>query len=269
MAAPVLDARAVSRFILCPDPGRGSFTQTYDAEPPVEAGFGSVNAGSGRSLRVGGSGINGQFAKDLGAAGLPVEGFQRLHQDLMSSACADPEQLVEASRCPRGVAFACARVSSSDGRGFVAIDVFDEDARPLHLANAAMVYCIGPDRRECRSDEELLSSICTLGESIALACNAYMARAATADGAANLPPLQRVRVALVSGGKYAGKVPPESVAFHLLQGLAAGAGAEDEHRGPEYELAFADGCFGRALAQLRAEVGDESGSGGPGAETAK
>lgn len=246
---PKLDTHVLSKFVLCPNPGKGCFTSTYDAEPPVETGFGSVNAGNGRSLRVGGSGLNGQFEKDLNAAGLRVGDFQRLHQELMASACAEPGKLVEARQCPRGIAGAFARVLDADGGGFVAIDTFREDVRPLNPANVAMVYCIGPDRRELGSDAELLAAVCSLGESLARACCEYVARAAERED--ELPTLRRVRVALVSGGKYAGKVPADSVALHLLQGLAS-AVCDVGSDGPEFELAFADGCFQRALEKLSA-----------------
>lgn len=257
------DAEVLSKFILCPDPGPGGFTSTYDSAPSVDAGFGSVNAGNGRSMRLGGSGLNGQFAKDLQAAGLPTGDFQRLHQDLLSQACDEPQRLVKAKRCPRGVLAAFARVADTDGGGFVAIDIFEEDARPLHRANVAMLYCIGPDRREAASDGAFLAQLSSLGASLASACRAYAARAA---GEA-LPPLRRVRVALVSGGKYAGKVSADAVALHLLRGLAHRGAADSRGEGPVaqeddpvFELAFADAAFGRALARLRAEAQPPRGS---------
>lgn len=250
-----IDGRALASLALCPDPGRGGFTATYEREPPSE-GFASVNAGNGRSLHLGGSGLNGQFARDLGDAGLSIDKFQHVHQDLMARACAEPGALVEACDASRaGLVAAFGRVARADGAGFAAVDVFREGARPLHAANVAMVYCVGPDRRECGSDAEFLASIAELGESLALACAGYAARAASA--ASGLPPLRRVRVALVSGGKYSGKVSADLVAQHLLRGLVGGIGAG---LGPEaqasdltFELAYADACFAKALACLQSE----------------
>jgi len=249
-----LDPAALSRlrFVFCPDPGPGAFTAAFDAGPSGGRCFGSVNAGSGRSLRVGGTGLNGQFGRDLAAAGQPVPAFQRLHEGLMRLACTSPGCLVEAPPAllsgHRGVVAACARVADSDGRGFVAVDVLQEEFRPLHPANVAMVYCVGPDRRQCGSDEEFLAILEQLAEGLALACGGYSSLAAAA--APKLPPLHRVRVGLVSGGKYAGRVPKALVARSLVLGVARGAEGQDT----EYEFAYDEGVFEQVWHGMFAEA---------------
>lgn len=267
-----LDAGVLSSFVLCPDPGKGGFTATYESSPPVEQGFASVNAGSGRDLRLGGSGLNGQFARDLARAGMRTDAFRRTHQALMSAGCRDPGRLVRVDGGSAGLAAVYGRVASTDGSGFVAIDIFPEGSRPLHPANVAMVYCVGPDRRELVSDEAFLASIHRLGESLALACGEYNITSTALD----LTLLRRVRVALVSGGKYSGSVPPDMVACWLLRGLAVGASAASTGAAhapeaaaasvtipaPVYELAFADGCFQRALQGLLLEASGSGDSGG-------
>lgn len=277
---------AFDAVVLCHDPPSG-FTPTYDAQPPA-SGFASVNAGNGKSLRVGGSGLNGQFAQDLERSGLNIGAFQRVHRDLMSLACREPGTLVEApnaSSNAAGLQCAFGRVSDSHGEGFVAIDVFHRERRPFHADNVAMVYCVGPDRRDLSSDDAFLSAIRLVGEDITRACMAY-GEAAASKG---LPAISRVRLALVSGGKYSGKVPPLDVARSLLRGLLRGltangsadglvgriqtqgpdggdgrAGAkDDEVAGPPladsarplvFELAYAGGRFREAVSALKAEL---------------
>lgn len=250
-------------LVFCPDPGPGKFTATFEAAPPME-NFASVNAGSGRSLKVGGSGLNGQFEKDLASAGQPVERYQRLHQSLMTAACAAPGRLVglpsEALRSVGGAVAACfGRVASSDGRGFVAIDVFARESRPLNVENIAMVYCVGPDRRELRGDAEFLEHLAELGEGLAQVCCGYNSRLANVSELSHLPALWRVRVGLVSGGKYAGRVPKEKVARALLEGLSRGVSgfeSEADQTGGdemEFEMAFDKGVFEDAWKVLQEE----------------
>mmetsp|Transcript_6869 Transcript_6869/g.9810 ORF Transcript_6869/g.9810 Transcript_6869/m.9810 type:complete len:367 (+) Transcript_6869:63-1163(+) len=240
-------------LLLCPNPGRGSFTATYDQDPP-SAGFASVNAGNGRSLRVGGSGLNGQFRNDLKECGLPVDAFENLHQELMRAACQQPGVIVEASSgaCRRaGCEVSIARVGHRDGAGFVAVDIFEESRRPASPLNIGMVYCVGPDRREFRDDDSFLACLDDIGYGIVDVCAHYSSTAPSTH-------LQRVRVALVSGGKYAGKVRTDRVAENLLKGIMRGIlesrqlqAASDAVRGPlQFELAWADGCFEAALRKL-------------------
>jgi len=247
-------------FLFCPDPGRGNFTPTYDADPPAPH-FASVNAGSGRSLRVGGSGLNGQFEKDLAMAGQPVAEFQRVHQGLMRLACASPGSLVRAPpellQHHGGLLGAFARAADSDGHGFVVVDFFREGSRPKHTANIAMVYCVGPDRRQCSSDDEFLCSLSMLGEGVGRTCSSYNSFAIATSDVDSFMPLQRVRMGLVSGGKYAGSVPKVTVARFLLIGLARGIVGEGlplEASGFSVELAYDDGVFELAWSELCARA---------------
>lgn len=202
-AARAVDAAVLAklRVEFCPDPGRGRFTATFDAEPPPDccraaaraaAGasegqlgyFGSVNAGGGRFLRVGGTGLNGQFERDLVAAGHRTADFQRVHQELMRLARNKPGVLVAVPPAvlgaSSGLAAAFARCGpAGDGGGFVAVDVLREGQRPLHEGNAAMVYCVGPDRRECGAgpagDATFLAALHEVGVGLAQACLGYNA----------------------------------------------------------------------------------------------
>jgi len=260
-AAPqALDVESLTKLklVFCPDPGTGCFTTTYETSPSVTC-FGSVNAGSGRSLKVGGSGLNGQFEKDLHQAGQPVAKFQHVHSVLMKLAQAKPGELVEA---PADVvqkhgglvgAFAC--VADADGNGFVAIDILQEGLRPLHAANAAMVYCVGPDRRQYETDVAFLQTLRELGENFVRACGGYNALASSAPASAGLQPLHRVRVALVAGGKYAGRVEKRLVARSILEGMLGGTAHPTTEDCPEFELAYVDNIFKQAWDELQHELG--------------
>eukprot|EP00929_Paragymnodinium_shiwhaense_P016008 TRINITY_DN124118_c0_g1_i1.p1 TRINITY_DN124118_c0_g1~~TRINITY_DN124118_c0_g1_i1.p1 ORF type:complete len:365 (-),score=86.31 TRINITY_DN124118_c0_g1_i1:40-1134(-) len=248
--------------VFCKNPGPGKFTSLYEADPPME-NFASVNAGNGRKLHIGGSGINGQFERELSAARHPIAEYQKVHQLLMNLACKVPGELV---RAPEGslerhtaLTDAFAMVQDSEGHGFVVVDVFRPDLRPLHQENVAMVYCVGPDRREHSSDDSFVAALQQLGESVAHACNCYNAVVAEAHVDGSLPPLWRVRMSLVSGGKYAGKVPKPIVARTLLRGLVRGTAAATSGDGVadelEFELTYDEGVFEAAWNELR-EAGE-------------
>mmetsp|Transcript_56471 Transcript_56471/g.108968 ORF Transcript_56471/g.108968 Transcript_56471/m.108968 type:complete len:379 (-) Transcript_56471:74-1210(-) len=254
----------------CPDPGRGCFTTTFDAQPAIDSGIASVNAGS-HSLRVGGTGLNGQFERDLQTAGHRTNEFQRLHQCLMRLAQQSPGVPVAAPAAALerhgGLLAAVARCSKQDGAGFVAVDVFAEAYRPLHQANTSMVYCVGPDRRNCRNDDEFLEALEDLGEGVLLTCVGYNELASARDdsGRPSLPQLERVRMGLVSGGKYAGRVSKAVVARALLLGLSRGAAAISMPSGmqditlsrssvPVFEFAFDEGIFEKTWHELHGSV---------------
>lgn len=244
-------ARLTVEFLFCPDLGRGHFTGTYEAAPLQR--FGSVNAGSGRSLRVGGSGLNGQFERDLANAGQPIAPFQRVHQQLSRLAARSPGHLVEVpapalSQVHRGLDGAFAMVSA-EGGDFVAIDVFREDVRPLHPSNVAMLYCVGPDRRDFQEDAPFLAKLSQVARGLARTCYAYNQHVQS-EGA--LPSLQRVRVGLVSGGKFAGKVTKAEVAWAFLEGLIRGITSAGEWGDFSFEFAFDEGVFERAWSEMQA-----------------
>mmetsp|Transcript_6645 Transcript_6645/g.10258 ORF Transcript_6645/g.10258 Transcript_6645/m.10258 type:complete len:135 (+) Transcript_6645:3-407(+) len=103
-------------------------------------------------------------------------------------------------------------------------------------------------RRQYGSDAEFLEALEQLGQGLAVTCGGY---SSTAE-AAKLPRLRRVRVGLVGGGKYAGKVPKVLVARSLLRGVARGAAEQEED--VEYEFAYDEGVFEKAWQELQAEV---------------
>lgn len=197
----------------------------FDAQPSME-NFASANIGVGGSLEDGGVGLDGQFDSALADAGHSPGDFQKVHQHLFSQACTKPGMLVaaepEALKQTNGLEAAFAMVATADGRSFVALDIFKKEHRPLHVENIAMVYCVRPDRRSFEYDEDFLEALSLLGEVCAHVCNCYNYRVANEKSNLALPPVWRVRMGLVSGGKLVGDVSDHAVALALLRGLGTG-----------------------------------------------
>jgi len=197
----------------------------FDAQPSMD-NFVSASIGAGGSFEDGGVGLDGQFDSALADAGHSPRDFQKVHQHLFDEACKRPGMLVaavpEALKQADGLEASFAMTATTDGRSFVALDIFKREYRPLHVENIAMVYCVRPDRALFECDEEFLEALSLLGEVCAHACNCYNYRVANDLSNLALPPVWRVRMELVSGGKLAGDVSDTAVALALLRGLATG-----------------------------------------------
>eukprot|EP00927_Polykrikos_kofoidii_P052274 TRINITY_DN46067_c0_g1_i1.p1 TRINITY_DN46067_c0_g1~~TRINITY_DN46067_c0_g1_i1.p1 ORF type:complete len:394 (+),score=76.27 TRINITY_DN46067_c0_g1_i1:101-1282(+) len=268
--------------------GGSPFTPIYERTPrPEDVGicFASVNAGNGKNLRVGGGTINGQFEKELWNAGYHETGHYGGYHEALLREAADPTRgatgLVEASprllnSRPTGVAHSFiflgetleqVRKTAKPGRaGLVILDIFDGEYRPYHQGNVAMVYTVGPERSNDADDETFLEKVRTVGRNIVLACREYNAGIAGernlthANGAVEpAPPLQRVRLCLVSGGSYAGRVPKDRVAENLVLGVlegtpGGGAGTPELEATPEIEFAFDGDVFGEVWKRMCAQA---------------
>ena len=69
-----------------------------------------------------------------------------------------------------------------------------------------------------------------MGRNVVAACHAY--------NAASKPPIERVRLCLVSGGKFAGRVPKDQVARQLVYGVLDAQCSE-----PEVQFAYDGDVF--------------------------
>lgn len=245
---PSLTALSVS---FCPDPKSlgAKFTASY--EPVPTKMFASANAGD-ENLRVGGATLNGQFAKDLKQfAGQDPDLYQALHRRLFAQAtpgelCGAGQEILDLN--PALIGSFVRRGAGSSTTGVVFIDVFREEARVhRHTKNCAMVYVVGPRRRDCKSDSAFLLQVEQTAANMSRACSDYNALA----GSKGLPPLEVVRVPLISGGAFAGSCPKHDVAAALIRGAADGcAAAEREGLAPEFNLAFDGDVFKHAWVQL-------------------
>lgn len=272
-----LDRVRWAKVSFCPDPKSdpesGGFTPIYDKSAKDKKMCGSVNAGSGRNLKVGGGTINGQFEKELWEiAWHETDRYSGFHEAFLKKVGGDkePQGLVQATadvlqKRPQGVqqafmylgetASEAQEVLNDSGRSAIVIlDIFETDYRPYHAQNVAMVYTVGPDRKEVDSDNTFLRKVRMVGRNVSSACRAYNLKHAE-----NGPLLERVRCCLVSGGKYAGSVSKENVARHLVFGildgcppsLASGEPDAAELRAtPEIEFAFDGNVFSRVWKSL-------------------
>mmetsp|Transcript_129706 Transcript_129706/g.225329 ORF Transcript_129706/g.225329 Transcript_129706/m.225329 type:complete len:424 (-) Transcript_129706:149-1420(-) len=226
----------------CPDPQSVGerFTGTYERSQPCH--FGSLNAGD-NAFNVGGATINMQFRKDLSQAGQDADKYKALHERLFRTAV--PAQLTAASpevlKGDPNVSAAYVRVLHvSQNVGTVFIDIFKEDRRPFDAKNVAMVYTVGCQRRDCGSDEEFLNTVRAIACNVSSACSEYNALAAS-------PSLEKVRICLISGGAFAGKVPKGHVAEAIILGLLEGS--SDAHS-PEFEFSYDGDEFQAAFKRL-------------------
>merc|ERR1712228_112399 len=81
-----------------------------------------------------------------------------------------------------------------------------------HVKNVAMVYTVGPQRRDCSSDIDFLERVRAMAGNVATACAEYNALGTP-------PQLEVLRVCLVSGGAFAGGVPKQHVARAICKGI--------------------------------------------------
>lgn len=284
-----------AKVSFCPDPkstkGGAPCTPIYERIAPDDLACVSVNAGNFKHLRVGGGTINGQFEKELwDAAWHQTDRYGPFHEGLFRIA-ADPKSLgglIEAPPAllktrPEGLANGfiylgatpaeSQQIGCDSGRaGLVILDMFGKDFRPYHARNVGMIYTVGPDRANESSDEDFLRKVQLVGCNILLACrdyNALQRSIAHAEGTKeDRPPIQRVRLCLVSGGKYAGRVPKEQVARRLAMGVLQGLpgssdSASDLDATPEIEFAFDGDVFRRQWDALRCQsAADIAGSAG-------
>eukprot|EP00928_Gymnodinium_smaydae_P037958 TRINITY_DN26288_c0_g1_i1.p1 TRINITY_DN26288_c0_g1~~TRINITY_DN26288_c0_g1_i1.p1 ORF type:complete len:329 (+),score=87.96 TRINITY_DN26288_c0_g1_i1:249-1235(+) len=244
LAPPTPEQLARLEVSFCPDPRSvgAKFTGTYEKAPRLN--FASLNAGD-MKLMVGGATMNGQFAKDLETlAGQQPRAYQVLHSEAFRAATA-AQQLLSASpaalRADPNLEACYLRLSRQDQKvGVAFVDIFKEDRRPHDKKNVAMVYTVGPQRRDCPSDAAFLAEVRLLASNVAAACSEY-------NAAGSEPRLEQLRVCLVSGGAFAGGVPKLQIATALCSGLAEGA---LEKHAPAFEFAFDGDVFKTAWDAL-------------------
>ncbi|CAE7738324.1 DSPTP1B [Symbiodinium necroappetens] len=208
-----------------------SFTPIFESSSNGK-NFASVNAGNPKKLKVGGGTINGQFAQELHrVAGHDPDSYSPAHEALLRVA-------VQAGTARHGLVQAPAslrlppcleaafiylgrtlpeaeQIAGDSGRGgLVILDIFETKSRPYHDQNVAMVYTVGPQRGFEPDDATFLSKVRLVGRNVAAACHDYnMQRSSQA------PAIDQVRLCLVSGGKFAERVPKEHVARQLVLGV--------------------------------------------------
>jgi len=274
---------ASAKMSFCPDPksvkGGPAFTSIYERKASDGVFCASVNAGAGRNLKVGGGTINGQFGKELWDAGWhQTDHYGAFHMALFKHATGTGSHpgLIEAPAAlartrPEGVSSSYIYLGQTDseaesvgkdpGRGgLVILDAFDKSHRPYHPANVGMVYAVGPDRADEANDSVFLQKVRLVGRNILSACCAYNAsRSELGDSdVADSPQFQRVRLCLVSGGKFAGRVPKEKVAEQLVVGLLdalpESLTSEALEAAPVIEFAYDGDVFKRIWDQLCGEA---------------
>ncbi|CAK9051146.1 Dual specificity protein phosphatase 19 [Durusdinium trenchii] len=129
--------------------------------------------------------------------------------------------------------------------------MFEKNSRPYHAQNVAMVYTVGPSRSDEADDDTFLSKVRQVGRNVVMACHDYNAQ---------LPPgassIDKMRLCLVSGGKFAGRVPKEEVARQLVLGVldAQLADSSSPEALPEVQFAYDTDVFRGWAADGIAEV---------------
>ncbi|CAK9036845.1 unnamed protein product [Durusdinium trenchii] len=258
-----------AKVSFCPDPKTlgVKFTAIYEKTPEDSKAFASVNAGNGKKLKVGGGTINLQFAQELqAAAGHDPYAYSPAHEGLLRAAT---KSGLRAGLIPAGPgvelpawlegAFLylgptnteAEEVAADPGRaGLVILDMFEKNSRPYHAQNVAMVYTVGPSRSDEADDDTFLSKVRQVGRNVVMACHDYNAQ---------LPPgassIDKMRLCLVSGGKFAGRVPKEEVARQLVLGVldAQLADSSSPEALPEVQFAYDTDVFRQVWEALVAK----------------
>lgn len=95
---------------------------------------------------------------------------------------------------------------------------------------------MGPQRNDEPDDTEFLSKVRLVGRNVVAACQAYNAKGSTLS----TPLIERLRLCLVSGGKFAGRVPKDQVARQLVYGVLD---AQLSPEVPEVQFAYDGDVF--------------------------
>ncbi|CAE7366367.1 DSPTP1B [Symbiodinium natans] len=235
----------------------GSFTPIYESSSSGK-NFASVNAGNPKKLKVGGGTINGQFAQELQrVAGHDPDSYSPAHEALLRTATQTGTarhglfpapatlrlpQCLEASFIYLGrTPVEAEQIAGDSGRGgLVILDIFETKSRPYHVQNVAMVYTVGPQRGYEPDDATFLSKVRLVGRNVVAACHDY-----NLQRPSQVPPIDQVRLCLVSGGKFAERVPKELVARQLVLGVLDVQLAEgiNPDAMPEIEFAYDGDVF--------------------------
>jgi len=257
---PNLERLGHAKVSFCPDPKKSgaAFTAIYEKAPEDEKLMASVNAGNPKKLKVGGGTINGQFATELQLAGHDPEAYSPMHEGLLRMAMKSGAARCGLFPAPSSLRLpACLdaaflylgptdeeaqQVASDPGRGgLVILDIFEgRSSRPYHAQNVAMVYTVGPQRNDEADDASFLWKVRLVGRNVVSACHEYNAQCGS-----ELPRIDRMRLCLVSGGKFAGRVPKDQVARQLVLGVLDSQLAETavEDAMPEVQFAYDGDVF--------------------------
>jgi len=224
----------------------------------------SCNAGDYR-LYVGGGAINKAFGdlfkKEQGLQfGRISEDYQQLHMELLHASRKAGRKLVSARDLPKAAEI-LPKLSllASFGRaadevepegmegtspelrgaiGSVFIDVFQQEQRPMHPKNVAMLYVVGPKGEGATGplgpgtgplydEDRFLESLEVLATKSIEAVAEYNDIRETSCGPVPGPPIEEVRWCLVSGGVYRHEsVSKVDVARITIQGMRAARGAD-------------------------------------------
>ena len=252
------------------------FAPVYRDEP--ERVTASTNAGDSR-LYVAGKGINEMFHKELRRKQGPEanlrDSFALLHTRLLEASTSAGSS-VDAADVP-GVSSLMdeLHLQASFGHSGTRIDgdieglegcngstflhIFNEEGRPRHSRNAAMLYVVGPKGEGCRAPKtedcgphfaraKFLRIVESLGrQAMEMLASYNLTRTAgkTPTGA-RLPPIEELRWCLVSGGAYKHpKVTKVEVAKTTLRGMLS-TSCQDL----KITFTYDDDCFLQAFAEL-------------------
>lgn len=221
----------------------GSYPPLFYQHDSGGGAMASVNAGNSEQLYVGGSGINGGFAKAL--ARLNLAAFASRHQALLARARAGGAE-VEAYADTDPMAFSLVYPASIAGKkgggedGVCFVDVLAPEHRPHGIAaNAAMLYVAPPYGGNYPDARTFLAAIRQTASNIATTMGRYN-KAAAAHGVPAIPVL---RLCLFSSGIYnTQNLPSDDIAEQIHGGLCDVL-ASDGCGLTEVQLPAGDGLF--------------------------
>lgn len=244
--------------------------------------FATVDPGD-ETLFVGGGALNGAIGRVLAAEcdapHRPLQAIERytpLHERMLELARARPPGTLlpagdDLLREHGALVWSGCRLFDGVFKSFgaVFVHIFEPAARPLGSHNVGMVYTVGPLGKNCRAPGEpeptperaalVLSDAPAFGgflrktaESLAMAVADYNGQAA----ARGLPPIQCLRVPLISGGTF--RHPSFSkidCARCILSGIQDAASCWPSSPPLEINFSFDEDCFLKAQQTLQEAAG--------------
>jgi hypothetical protein len=212
--------------------------------------LGSVNAGNSEALYVGGGGINGGFARQLGRT-QRIDAYAARHTALIEAA--KDGEAFERYEDDDPTAFSFALVSRIDGsyEGVCFVDVFAPDRCPAgNPKNAAMLYAAPPNGMNHPDETEFLAAIGKTGQNIATAVARYNAIAPRETQ----PVIDALRLCLYSSGIYNRHgVSADRIALAIYDGVASGLTTDSGLK--ELQMPVSDDPGDPLFAAVKAKYG--------------
>jgi len=263
-SSPAEPSNQIPHFIKFDKPGEGSFSSLFEKNPKHRTV--TVNAGNKEKLWVGGSGINGAFAKLLETRKQDVSRYSLVHRQAFNRASERKMGQkvifynVNSYNYVKTVAAFAPNLDRTTG--FICLDSFRSRYRIHDHKNVGMLYVVGPKGKDYQSKKGFLKELERIGANLLDVVQTHnLEFNISTKSVDKLDPekwelsennltVEEVRICLVSGGIYRHEEATKvEVAKALLRGLLS------NHNGktPRMTFMYDENAFERAYLEIQDE----------------